>query len=92
MRHEVFKNVKDCITLFIKQKYLKTEEDATNKKLNYTWGVRSEKEISKLKVLEFVCKMFNGAPPEKWEYQYSVAQKQFENDSLVQNDDVENDN
>lgn len=36
--------------------------------------------------------MFNGAPPEKWEYQYSVAQKQFENDSLVQNDDVENDN
>lgn len=93
VRHKVFGSVKDCITnYFIKQKYLQTEEDTVTKQLHYMWGIRSEKEISKMDILKFVCKMFDDKSPETWDYQYSVAeQQQFKNIKIAQNEEPHND-
>lgn len=57
-RHEVFGNVRDCIyNNFKNKKYLKIEINDISKKASFSWGPRAEKEISKIDVLKFVCKV-----------------------------------
>lgn len=53
-KHETFGNVKDFINVtMVKQKYLEVYTDKNQH--TYSWGVRSEAEISKHELLQFVA-------------------------------------
>ncbi|EFA08692.1 melanoma-associated antigen D2 [Tribolium castaneum] len=82
VRHPIFGSVKDYISTLIKQKYLATETDPVTKKISYSWGIRSEAEISKHAILSFVCKVYKDRQPKSWTNQYKVANEQhLENDN-----------
>ncbi|KAJ8984458.1 hypothetical protein NQ317_012524 [Molorchus minor] len=54
--------------------------DQISKKITYSWGPRSEKEISKQEVLKFVCKVYKDRLPNSWVNQHKMAQQQgYEN-------------
>lgn len=57
-KHELFGNVKEYIFNTLKsKKYIDIETDQITKKVTFSWGPRSEKEISKHEILKFVCKV-----------------------------------
>lgn len=39
------------------KKYIEIETDQISKKISFSWGPRSENEISKHDILNFVCKV-----------------------------------
>lgn len=57
-KHELFGNVKEFIFSNLKnKKYIEIVPDPISKKVTFSWGPRSEKEISKHEILSFVCKV-----------------------------------
>ncbi|CAG9766593.1 unnamed protein product [Ceutorhynchus assimilis] len=83
LRHPIFGQVKESIKTLIKQQYLIHEINNISKREIYKWGLRAEKEISKHKILEFVCKMYKDRKVEDWTSQYQDAEEQgFENQQL----------
>lgn len=57
-KHEVFGDVKEYITVtLVKQHYIHVEKDDISQQISYSWGERAEKEISKMEILELVCKV-----------------------------------
>ncbi|XP_072386175.1 non-structural maintenance of chromosomes element 3 homolog [Diabrotica undecimpunctata] len=92
-RHEIFGNIKDCLNLLKNKKYINMETEQLSKKVTFSWGSRAEKEISKLEVLKFVCKMYKTTTPTAWTKQYQSVQEQIQanetnnvaDDGLTQN-------
>lgn len=57
-KHAIFGDVKEYIFNTLKaKKYLEIETDQVSKKVTFKWGPRSEIEISKHDILNFVCKV-----------------------------------
>jgi len=81
LKHPIFGHVKEHINKALtKKQYLITEIDQLSKRQTFKWGLRAEKEISKMAVLKFVCKMFKDRQPKDWINQYQVANQQaYEN-------------
>ncbi|RZC37282.1 melanoma-associated antigen D2-like [Asbolus verrucosus] len=85
-RHPLFGQVKDYImNVLVKKKYLLMETDSLSKKISFSWGIRAEKEVSKLEILKFVCKIYKTHQPKSWSNQFRVATEQgFENDRYIE--------
>ncbi|XP_066246691.1 melanoma-associated antigen D2 [Euwallacea similis] len=81
LKHPLFGQVKDYINkVMVKEQYLIVEIDSITKKSIFKWGMRAEKEISKMAVLNFVCEMYKNKQPEKWVEQHKAAKEQpYEN-------------
>ncbi|XP_044759862.1 non-structural maintenance of chromosomes element 3 homolog [Coccinella septempunctata] len=76
-RHEIFGDVKEYInTTLVKQHYLNVDKDAVSQEISYQWGDRAEKEISKMDLLQLVCKIFKAHNPKSWVTQYKEASEQ----------------
>ncbi|XP_045478037.1 non-structural maintenance of chromosomes element 3 homolog [Harmonia axyridis] len=76
-RHEIFGDVKEYITVnLVKQHYLTIEKDPTSQEISYSWGDRAEKEISKMEILDLVCKVIKGINPKSWSTLYETAMNQ----------------
>ncbi|XP_033106507.1 non-structural maintenance of chromosomes element 3 homolog [Anneissia japonica] len=74
--HEVFGDVKKILTTdFTKQLYLEYTRVPNSEVplYEFRWGLRAQKEISKRKILEFVCKVYGNMRPEDWNTQYKEA-------------------
>lgn len=57
-KHDLFGNVREYIFHTLKaKKYIELQTDPDTKKISFSWGPRSEKEISKHDILNFVCKV-----------------------------------
>ncbi|KAF7280287.1 hypothetical protein GWI33_006199 [Rhynchophorus ferrugineus] len=76
VKHPFFGNVKEYIKTLTRQHYLHCEFDNKTKKQAFQWGFRAEIEVSKMEVLQFVCKMYGNKQPEDFTEQYRVAQNQ----------------
>ncbi|XP_028140347.2 non-structural maintenance of chromosomes element 3 homolog [Diabrotica virgifera virgifera] len=77
-RHEIFGSIKDCLNVLKNKKYINMETEQLSKKVTFSWGSRAEKEISKLEVLKFVCKMYKTTTPTAWIKQYQSVQEQMQ--------------
>ncbi|XP_025831845.1 non-structural maintenance of chromosomes element 3 homolog [Agrilus planipennis] len=59
IKHELFGNIKDFIRNdMVKQRYLSVSVDEHTRKISYSWGTRAETDVSKAKILQFVCNAF----------------------------------
>ncbi|XP_028850232.1 necdin-like 2 isoform X2 [Denticeps clupeoides] len=77
-RHDEFGDVKKLITEeFLRQKYLEyTRVPHTDPpEFEFRWGIRAEKEVSKLKIIELVGQLHN-QDPQIWTQQYREATSQ----------------
>ncbi|CAG9856800.1 unnamed protein product [Phyllotreta striolata] len=91
-KHEVFGNVKEFILVKMKNdKYLNIEKNTLTNDLTFSWGAKAEKEISKHKILKFVCTMHNNATsknkPSSWVTQHEAANTQQMNNDVTMIDD-----
>ncbi|XP_066150975.1 melanoma-associated antigen D2 [Euwallacea fornicatus] len=84
LKHPLFGQVKDYINkVMVKEQYVLVEIDDITKRTTFKWGIRAEKEISKMAVLDFVCQMYKNRQPENWVKQYKMAKEQpYENQVL----------
>lgn len=58
LKHPIFGQVKDYINkVLIKKQYLTTEIESITRRQTFKWGTRAEKEISKMAILKFICKV-----------------------------------
>lgn len=74
-KHEEFGDVKKVVTdEFVRQKYLEYLRIPHTEPLEheFRWGQRAEKEVSKMKVLEFVGEL-HSQEPQTWTQQYREA-------------------
>uniref|UniRef100_A0A8C1M2A3 Necdin-like 2 n=3 Tax=Cyprinus carpio TaxID=7962 RepID=A0A8C1M2A3_CYPCA len=74
-KHDEFGDVKKVVTdEFVRQKYLEYVKIPHTEPVEYEfrWGLRAEKEVSKLKLLEFVGELF-GQDPQSWTQQFREA-------------------
>ncbi|KAF7271508.1 hypothetical protein GWI33_015622 [Rhynchophorus ferrugineus] len=78
VEHPFFGKVKEYIReTLIKNYYLHCEFDDKTKIQTFQWGIRAEIEISKMKVLQFVCEMYGNKQPKDWPEHYRAAENQF---------------
>ncbi|XP_076262140.1 non-structural maintenance of chromosomes element 3 homolog [Rhynchophorus ferrugineus] len=78
VEHPFFGKVKEYIReTLIKNYYLHCEFDEKTKIQTFQWGIRAEIEISKMKVLQFVCEMYGNKQPKDWPEHYRAAENQF---------------
>lgn len=74
-KHDEFGDVKKVVTEeFVRQKYLEYGKIPHTEPVEYEfrWGLRAEKEVSKLKLLEFVGEIFD-QDPQSWTQQFREA-------------------
>lgn len=74
-KHEEFGDVKKVVTdEFVRQKYLEYVKIPHTEPVEYEfrWGLRAEKEVSKLKLLKFVGELFD-QDPQSWTQQFREA-------------------
>ncbi|XP_050952276.1 necdin-like 2 [Labeo rohita] len=74
-KHEELGDVKKVVTdEFVRQKYLEYVKIPHTEPVEYEfrWGLRAEKEVSKLKLLEFVGELFD-QDPQSWTQQFREA-------------------
>ncbi|XP_056305281.1 necdin-like 2 [Danio aesculapii] len=74
-KHDEFGDVKKVVTEeFVRQKYLEYGKIPHTEPVEYEfrWGLRAEKEVSKLKLLEFVGELFD-QDPQSWTQQFREA-------------------
>uniref|UniRef100_A0A672RVC9 Necdin-like 2 n=1 Tax=Sinocyclocheilus grahami TaxID=75366 RepID=A0A672RVC9_SINGR len=74
-KHDEFGDVKKMVTdEFVRQKYLEYVKIPHTEPVGYEfrWGLRAEKEVFKLKLLEFVGELF-GQDPQSWTQQFREA-------------------
>ncbi|KAL2103935.1 hypothetical protein ACEWY4_000803 [Coilia grayii] len=74
-RHDIFGDVKKLVTdEFVRQKYLEYVRIPHTEPMEFElrWGVRADKEINKMKLLEIVGKLFD-QEPSSWTQQYREA-------------------
>ncbi|KAK9953877.1 hypothetical protein ABG768_015997 [Culter alburnus] len=74
-KHDEFGDVKKVVTdEFVRQKYLEYVKIPHTEPVEYEfrWGLRAEKEVSKLKILEFVGELFE-QDPQSWTQQFREA-------------------
>ena len=79
--HEFFGQVKRKVfTEFVEQLYLQLRKAPGTDKNCVSWGQRAEVEVSKMKILEFVCQLgyLNKVRPENFVSQYQKISKQNE--------------
>ncbi|XP_025831905.1 non-structural maintenance of chromosomes element 3 homolog isoform X2 [Agrilus planipennis] len=85
IKHELFGNIKDFIRNdMVKQRYLSVSVDEHTRKISYSWGTRAETDVSKAKILQFVCNTYGNIEPSSWTNQFKMANIQIEeqNDGL----------
>ncbi|XP_039527265.1 necdin-like 2 [Pimephales promelas] len=74
-KHDEFGDVKKVVTdEFVRQKYLEYVKIPHTEpvEFEFRWGLRAEKEVSKLKMLEFVGELFE-QDPQSWTQQFREA-------------------
>ena len=93
-RHKYLGDVMKYFTYdLVKEGYLEYElikgiEPPTHK---FKSGYRSQLEISKISILEFVCQVYGGScRPNEWSAQYSDAVKDAENNDMSESDEEMN--
>lgn len=73
--------------VWVRQLYLKYSKIEKSDPLahEFQWGLRAEKEFTKMDILKFVCRMFNdGSEPHHWRPQYEIALQEMQSND--QND------
>lgn len=53
--HPIFGSIKEFFQHLIKARYITTEVETGTQRLNYKWGAKADKEVSKLAILKFVA-------------------------------------
>ncbi|XP_043080211.1 necdin-like 2 [Puntigrus tetrazona] len=74
-KHDQFGDIKKVVTdEFVRQKYLEYVKipHTDPVEFEFRWGLRAEKEVSKLKLLEFVGELFD-QDPQSWTQQFREA-------------------
>lgn len=56
-KHPIFGSIKDFLQNLVKTKYLLVEAEQGTQRLNYKWGEKAEKEVSKMEILNFFAKV-----------------------------------
>lgn len=75
-------SLRDLLTnVWVKQLYLTYTKVTTSEVTEhiFKWGFRSQQQISKMLILEFVCSIFgDNMKPKNWKIQYQEAMNQAE--------------
>lgn len=75
--HNLFGDISKKFDQFVKEMYLNRHKELINSEYvsDYSWGERSEVEVNKLEVLQFVSELMH-VPVESWTSQYQQATEQ----------------
>lgn len=88
--HQFFGFVKRKVfTEFVEQLYLQLRKAPGSDAHIVSWGQRAELEVSKMKILEFVCQLgyLNKVKPENFVSQYQKISKGNQNDEVQQDEE-----